>query len=47
MAGNLFDKQINLPYIIGAIILLGTIGLVKKDKKSQSSEVVKDERIMA
>jgi DHA1 family multidrug resistance protein-like MFS transporter len=47
MAGNLFDKQINLPYIIGAIILLGTIGLVKKDKKSQSSEVVEDERIMA
>jgi MFS transporter, DHA1 family, multidrug resistance protein len=47
MAGSLFDLQINLPYIAGAIILLGTIGLVRKEKKSQSSEVIENERNMA
>lgn len=47
MAGNLFDKQINLPYVVGAFILLGTISLVRKEKKSMSSEVIENERNMA
>jgi MFS transporter, DHA1 family, multidrug resistance protein len=47
MAGNLFDIQINLPYIAGAFILLGTIGLVRKESKSQSREVTENERNMA
>lgn len=33
MAGTLFDVNINLPYIMGAFILLGTIGLARKTHK--------------
>ena len=47
LAGNLFDKEINLPYIVGAIILLGTIFLVKKEDKLQSSEVIENEGNLA
>ncbi|MDD7794261.1 MFS transporter [Clostridium sp. 'White wine YQ'] len=32
MAGNLFDINFNLPYVLGALILFGTIFLTKKDK---------------
>lgn len=32
IAGSLFDKQINLPYVISALILLGTVFLVKQGK---------------
>lgn len=31
LAGNLFDQQINLPYIFGAFILLATTFLVRKE----------------
>lgn len=33
LAGSLFDKQINLPYIMGAIILFGAIFLAGQRKK--------------
>jgi Arabinose efflux permease len=39
MAGNLFDINLNLPYILGALILFGTIFLTRKDK----NEVNKNE----
>ncbi|MBL4933320.1 MFS transporter [Clostridium paridis] len=39
MAGNLFDINFNLPYILGALILFGTIFLTKKDK----DEVIQNE----
>ncbi|PJI08651.1 MULTISPECIES: MFS transporter [Clostridium] len=32
MAGNLFDKNINLPYAVGAVILAATIGLTFNNK---------------
>ena len=38
LAGSLFDKQINLPYIMGAFILFGTIFLVKTRKDSHRKE---------
>ncbi|QXE19035.1 MFS transporter [Clostridium sp. 001] len=44
LAGNLFDKQINLPYILGAFILLITTCLVKKENKIQNNEVIVNER---
>ncbi|URZ08535.1 MFS transporter [Clostridium felsineum] len=40
LAGNLFDKHINLPYTVGALILLGSLILTKENKKLQSEEVV-------
>lgn len=39
LAGNLFDKQINLPYILGAFILLATTCLVRKENKMLNNEV--------
>lgn len=38
MAGNLFDKNINLPYALGAVILIGTIGLTFGKNKSCKKE---------
>lgn len=43
LAGNLFDKQINLPYILGAFILLITTCLVRKESKMQNNEVIINE----
>lgn len=43
LAGNLFDKQINLPYILGAFILLATTFLVRKENKMQNNEVIVNE----
>ncbi len=43
MAGNLFDIHMNLPYTVGAFILLGTIGLTKKDKKIQKNTKVRSD----
>lgn len=43
LAGNLFDQQINLPYIFGAFILLATTFLVRKEKKMQYNEVTENE----
>ena len=45
MAGCLFDKQINLPYIMSALILFGTIFLANapKPKNICSNEVVENE----
>lgn len=45
MAGCLFDKQINLPYIMSAFILFGTIFLAKqpKTKKIYKTEVTENE----
>ncbi|QAA33117.1 MFS transporter [Clostridium manihotivorum] len=43
LAGNLFDKHINLPYTVGGFILLGTIFLTKQTKKPLMSEVVENE----
>lgn len=40
IAGNLFDMDIHLPYIVGAFILLGAVFLVKSEKKSYKNEVV-------
>lgn len=39
IAGSLFDKQINLPYVISALILFGTIFLVKQGKNTYKNEV--------
>lgn len=47
LAGNLFDKQINLPYILGAFILLVTTCLVRKENKMQNNEVIENERNLA
>lgn len=47
LAGNLFDKQINLPYILGAFILLVTTCLVRKKNKMQNNEVIENERNLA
>lgn len=47
LAGNLFDKHINLPYIFGAIILLATTCLVRKKNKMQNNEVIENERNLA
>lgn len=44
LAGNLFDKQINLPYILGAFILLVTTCIVRKENKMQNNEVIVNER---
>jgi DHA1 family multidrug resistance protein-like MFS transporter len=44
LAGKLFDKQINLPYMFGAIILLATTCLVRKENKIQNNEVIVNER---
>ncbi|MFD1177647.1 MFS transporter [Paenibacillus puldeungensis] len=38
MAGNLFDWHINLPFIVGAIILFGTIFLTKKENTAYQNE---------
>lgn len=43
MAGNLFDKNINLPYAIGAVILIGTIGLTFESNKMNTKEVAQNE----
>ncbi|WP_160680650.1 MFS transporter [Clostridium sp. C8-1-8] len=43
LAGNLFDKHINLPYTVGGFILLGTIFLTKQTKKPLVSEDVYNE----
>lgn len=43
VAGSLFDKQINLPYIFSALILFGTILLVKQEKNTYKSEVAENE----
>lgn len=45
MAGCLFDKQINLPYIMSALILFGTIFLANQPKTKNicSNEVVENE----
>lgn len=43
MAGYLFDKQINLPYIMATFILIGTIFLVRKDRKVYKNEAVGNE----
>ncbi|WP_234123950.1 MFS transporter [Clostridium hydrogenum] len=43
MAGNLFDKNINLPYAVGAFILLGTIGLTFQRNKTDTKEVSQNE----
>lgn len=43
MAGNLFDKNINLPYALGAVILVGTIGLTFGKNKSCKKEVQENE----
>lgn len=43
IAGNLFDKNINLPYIVGAIILFGSIFLVSEKNKFYKNEVVEIE----
>ena len=42
-AASLFDKQINLPYIFSAVILFGTILLVKQEKNTYKSEVAENE----
>lgn len=34
VAGNLFDTHINLPYVVGAVILFGTIFLTKTENKT-------------
>lgn len=47
MAGNFFDKDINLPYTLGAFILLGAIFLTKKENKLHKNEVIENERFMA
>lgn len=47
LAGNLFDKQINLPYILGAFILLVTTCIVRKENKIQNKEVIENERNLA
>lgn len=47
LAGNLFDKHINLPYAFGAIILLATIAIVRKENKIQNNEVIEDQRKLA
>jgi DHA1 family multidrug resistance protein-like MFS transporter len=43
MAGNLFDSDINLPYTVGSLILIGAIFLTKNNKKININEVVKNE----
>lgn len=43
IAGNLFDININLPYVIGAMILFAAIFIVKSEKKSYKNEVVRVE----
>ncbi|RII35826.1 MFS transporter [Clostridium chromiireducens] len=43
MAGNLFDKHINLPYAVGALILIGTIGITFIGNKSYKEEVAENE----
>lgn len=43
IAGNLFDRDINLPYTVGSLILIGAIFLTKNNKKIDINEVVKDE----
>nr|WP_312292015.1 MFS transporter [Clostridium chromiireducens] len=43
MAGNLFDKHINLPYVVGALILIGTIGITFIGNKSYKEEVAENE----
>lgn len=42
MAGNLFDKHINLPYIVAAFILFGAIFLAKEKKRLQKKEAAKN-----
>lgn len=43
IAGTLFDKQINLPYIFSALILLGSIFLVKNKKITPKNERMDNE----
>jgi DHA1 family multidrug resistance protein-like MFS transporter len=43
MAGYLFDKQINLPYIISSIILFGTIFIAGERKRVSYNEVISNE----
>ena len=43
MAGYLFDKQINFPYIISALILFGTIFLTGQRKNIDNNEGVGNE----
>ncbi|MDS0526133.1 MFS transporter [Clostridium sp. SHJSY1] len=40
LAGNLFDKNINLPYTIGAFILLGTIIFIRGEKNLNKDGVI-------
>jgi DHA1 family multidrug resistance protein-like MFS transporter len=39
MAGSLFDKQINMPYIVSAVILFAAILLVKQGKYNYENEI--------
>lgn len=43
LAGTLFDKQINLPYVISAAILLLTIFLANQPKKIYRNEAIENE----
>ncbi|ANF95907.1 MFS transporter [Paenibacillus bovis] len=43
LAGTLFDRQIHLPYIVGAFILLAAIGLTGQRRKSLRKRVVEHE----
>jgi DHA1 family multidrug resistance protein-like MFS transporter len=46
MAGNLFDKHINLPYIVAAFILFGAIFLTKEKKRLQKNQTAQNESLM-
>lgn len=39
IAGGLFDKHIDLPYILGAIILLATLFLTGDSPKSKKERI--------
>ncbi|WP_334073642.1 MFS transporter [Paenibacillus sp. A14] len=46
-AGALFDIQLNMPYIIGAFILLGAFGLTIERKKRNEGRIVNDGGVLA